>query len=478
MEALDGNETISKELEDMRATSDQLKHSLGAMESDASSEEVKLATLQNELENARNDAGQVADLRLELAQYLQEIACLQEQLDLAIRREKEAAHDIEQKEAFNETTASLEDKVNAQERNIRRLQDELKEAEKWPAEIRQIFQQYGILDENDSLFGSMKVLKYQLESYRDKSHAEKAPEKPVTKSSRGARRKRKRTGSTTPKGKKPSVSTQEHQVAQSGFCTSSIINTPSPHESSVKNISPKKKQTKPLSRIRPFSKIEWEPVAQSGSPVCLIPQLPGDPLVNTEEEVGGSPQAQSSPTTLREMPGIETTAVSKSDLKEGDALSYVEKKHARTQDRLDGECAKSGKLRFEDGKRRCMEDEYTRKEVNSNHSHQREDANTNAQKGPLKGILKDTTLPAKPARSPAEARTPSLNTEAKHTPLPSAAPPRRQSRVSSRFFDPQISPSPTLSIVSKDRETWTVKQSVDTFITRSRERNKRKRKGE
>lgn len=41
----------------------------------------------------------------------------------------------------------------------------------------------------------------------------------------------------------------------------------------------------------------------------------------------------------------------------------------------------------------------------------RDETNTNAQKGLLKGIFKYTTLPGNPARSPVEGRTSSPNTE-------------------------------------------------------------------
>ncbi|OAL61910.1 hypothetical protein A7C99_6481 [Trichophyton rubrum] len=86
---------------------------------------------------------------------------------------------------------------------------------------------------------------------------------------------------------------------------------------------------------------------------------------------------------------------------------------------------------------------------------------------------------AVPAQRKTQFHTPSGGNKKKRSTIAPTAP-RRQSRISSRFFDPQPTPSPSLSVITsqQDSTTWTVNQSVDTFMSQSRVHRRKRRKGE
>ncbi|KAM5491311.1 hypothetical protein McanMca71_005508 [Microsporum canis] len=96
----------------------------------------------------------------------------------------------------------------------------------------------------------------------------------------------------------------------------------------------------------------------------------------------------------------------------------------------------------------------------------------------LKGILKETQSTTAPSiERPAQFHTPSKDTKKKRLRDVNAAP-RRQSRVSSRFFDPQPTPSPSLSVITSQQGlTWAVNHSVDTFVTQSSVHSRKRRRG-
>ncbi|KAF3492333.1 uncharacterized protein GIQ15_01850 [Arthroderma uncinatum] len=95
----------------------------------------------------------------------------------------------------------------------------------------------------------------------------------------------------------------------------------------------------------------------------------------------------------------------------------------------------------------------------------------------LKGILKETQpVTASSVKRTAQFHTPSRDTKRKRSSIAATAP-RRQSRVSSRFFDPQPTPSPSLSVITSQQDTtWTVNQSVDTFMTQSSVQSRKRRR--
>ncbi|KAK2854391.1 hypothetical protein FQN49_005140 [Arthroderma sp. PD_2] len=95
----------------------------------------------------------------------------------------------------------------------------------------------------------------------------------------------------------------------------------------------------------------------------------------------------------------------------------------------------------------------------------------------LKGILKETQpIATSSTKRTAQFHTPSRDAKTKRHGIPVIAP-RRQSRVSSRFFDPQPTPSPSLSVITSQQDTtWTVNQSVDTFMTQSSVQSRKRRR--
>ncbi|EFR04958.1 hypothetical protein MGYG_07960 [Nannizzia gypsea CBS 118893] len=98
-----------------------------------------------------------------------------------------------------------------------------------------------------------------------------------------------------------------------------------------------------------------------------------------------------------------------------------------------------------------------------------------------KGILKENQPTASPSskRTTTHFQTPSRDKKKKRSTIISTAP-RRQSRISSRFFDPQPTPSPSLSVITSQQgsTTWTVNQSVDTFMSQSSVHRRKRRREE
>lgn len=98
----------------------------------------------------------------------------------------------------------------------------------------------------------------------------------------------------------------------------------------------------------------------------------------------------------------------------------------------------------------------------------------------LQGTLKETqpTGSLLTKRTTTQFHTPSRDIKKKRSTIVSTAP-RRQSRISSRFFDPQPTPSPSLSVITSQQgsTTWTVNQSVDTFMSQSSVYRRKRRRG-
>ncbi|DAA79137.1 TPA_exp: Uncharacterized protein A8136_2922 [Trichophyton benhamiae CBS 112371] len=106
---------------------------------------------------------------------------------------------------------------------------------------------------------------------------------------------------------------------------------------------------------------------------------------------------------------------------------------------------------------------------------EKDDTSTSAE-AILNGIQ---PMAAVPAQRKTQFHTPSGGNKKKRPTIAPTAP-RRQSRISSRFFDPQPTPSPSLSVITnqQDSTTWTVNQSVDTFMSQSRVHRRKRRREE
>lgn len=106
---------------------------------------------------------------------------------------------------------------------------------------------------------------------------------------------------------------------------------------------------------------------------------------------------------------------------------------------------------------------------------EKDDTSTSAE-AILNGIQ---PMAAVPAQRKTQFHTPSGGNKKKRPTIAPTAP-RRQSRISSKFFDPQPTPSPSLSVITnqQDSTTWTVNQSVDTFMSQSRVHRRKRRRGE
>ncbi|KDB24357.1 hypothetical protein H109_03803 [Trichophyton interdigitale MR816] len=112
---------------------------------------------------------------------------------------------------------------------------------------------------------------------------------------------------------------------------------------------------------------------------------------------------------------------------------------------------------------------------NSHIKKEKDDISTSSE-GILNGIQ---PMAAVPAQRKTQFHTPSGGNKKKSSTIEPTAP-RRQSRISSRFFDPQPTPSPSLSVITsqQDSTTWTVNQSVDTFMSQSKVHRRKRRRGE
>lgn len=112
---------------------------------------------------------------------------------------------------------------------------------------------------------------------------------------------------------------------------------------------------------------------------------------------------------------------------------------------------------------------------NSRIKKEKDDTSTSSE-GILDGIQSTAAVPA---QHKTKFHTPSGGNKKKSSAIEPTAP-RRQSRISSRFFDPQPTPSPSLSVITsqQDSTTWTVNQSVDTFMSQSRVHRRKRRRGE
>ncbi|KAK2732459.1 hypothetical protein FQN57_002625 [Myotisia sp. PD_48] len=436
----------------------------------------------------------IAKLTEELGEKVSQVASLQGSIDL-------------QNQSTN-IISELKQTLHCRESEIDDLRSKVENSSIVQEQIESILQKFGLLDTGQNVRDSVPSLEAILNTMMNKNRGENKSQTSDTRGGAihgGGRAKRKRIAPITPNGDDGGypINRQEYQTTEVIYRTHSITGSApvSPYKpSTLPQVTPQNRRTKPqTSFIRPFSKVGWDSNEEVTSPVLLvattdIPDCSIQDPVNEEMvlspfkgDIKGGLGTNVEPNFASPASAHHDSAGDADKRNEGTKSPLNEHlKKKKTQFRTSEQADKSMSI-LSDANCSRVEIEISPKTHPAQGGGKKDTKVGTAGKRhpehrmgqvPLKGILKDTVvLTPSSANHSQQACTPLKESITQHSSFPVA--PRRQSRVSSRFFDPQISPNPTVSITySNTRETRTINRSVDQFMSQSRERSRRKRKGE
>ncbi|EEP76298.1 predicted protein [Uncinocarpus reesii 1704] len=453
-----------------------LEEKFDLMRDEGIQKDEKITSLTNELANLQASIKETAILHMENAKDAQGLKDLREKLDEAEKQNAELTYRLKQSdddiacltaemELSKQEGTAMVPEANAQNEDgkSQQTQDDLEGTKQCLSRIESLLRQFGILDANETVSHAWDKVEARLANFSSSSESCEmlldadndgaSGEAPLQSLKQAG--KRKRTVNLTPDAKRVSGrrSSHEYKTTQVVYRKESISRSVScsPLKSpTLKRPSSRRKQTsKAISRIKPFSQVQWNLEGHQSSPQQSIGDLnkilsgPIDELSKaTSFLVPSTPKVQSESTTrLFEVPPSPVKNV-----KVGSHM--MQRKHTNELPR------------------KSQEERTVLQCDDLNGLSQRKDLKT-----PPSGIFKNTALPTMEGRGLQDMHTPSRidNPKKKGT-----AAPRRQTRTSSQYFKSADTPS---TILSSTRQTWAVTQSTESAVSYSRPRRYGRRKG-